>query len=82
MLAGSGAEVDDVIGCPHDRLVMFDDDHRVAEVSKALERADQPVIVDRVEADGRLVADVEHAHEARADLGGEADALAFAAGEG
>ena len=31
--------------------------------------------------DGGLVEDVEHAHEARADLGGQADALRLAAGE-
>jgi hypothetical protein len=32
-----------------------------------------------VEADRRLVQNIEHAGEARADLGGEPDALAFAA---
>ena len=35
-----------------------------------------------MQADGGLVEDVEHAAEARADLRGEPDALAFAAGEG
>ena len=35
-----------------------------------------------MEADGGLVQHVEDAAEAGADLGGEADALAFAAGEG
>src|SRR6185295_12851788 len=34
-----------------------------------------------VEADRRLVEDIEHADEARADLGREADALALAAGQ-
>ena len=34
-----------------------------------------------MEADGGFVEDVEDAAQARADLGGEADALAFAAGE-
>ncbi len=36
---------------------------------------------DGMQADGGLVADVEHAHEAGADLGREPDALGLAAGE-
>jgi len=35
-----------------------------------------------VEADRGLVEHVEHTRKAAADLGGEADALALAAGEG
>jgi hypothetical protein len=35
-----------------------------------------------VQADGRLVEDVHHAHQAGADLAGQADALGLAAGEG
>jgi hypothetical protein len=34
-----------------------------------------------METDGRLIADVEHAHQRGADLGREANALRFAAGE-
>src|SRR3546814_16012870 len=55
--------------------VMLDDDHRVAEVAKALQRREQPVVVALVETDRRLVKDVEHARQAAADLAGEADAL-------
>ena len=39
------------------------------------------VVVGRVQADARLVADVEHAHEAGADLRRQPDALRLAAGE-
>ena len=60
-------------------LVVLDDDHGVAEVAQALERAEQAVVVALVQADGGLVQHVEHAGEAGADLRGEADALAFAA---
>ena len=58
---------------------MLDDDHGVAEIAQALERDEQPVVVALVEADRRLVEHVEHARQARADLAGEADALALAA---
>ncbi len=77
--AGSGTHVDQVVGRPDRLLVMLDDDHRVAEIAKALQRLEQAAVVALVEADGRLVEDVEDAGQARADLRGETDALAFAA---
>jgi ABC-type nitrate/sulfonate/bicarbonate transport system substrate-binding protein len=40
---------------------------------------EQPVVVALVQADRRLVEHVEHARQARADLAGQADALALAA---
>ena len=45
------------------------------------ERVEQPVVVARVQADRRLVENVQHADQAAADLPGQADALRFAAGE-
>jgi hypothetical protein len=45
-------------------------------------RAEQSLVVARVEADGRFVEDVEHADQTAADLAGEPDALRFAAREG
>ena len=44
--------------------------------------AEEPGVVARVQADRRLVEDVEHAGQAAADLAGQADALALAPGEG
>ena len=77
--AGAGAEIDHVIGGADRVLVMLDHDHRVAEIAQALQRFEQPVVVALVEADGGLVQHVEHARQARADLAGEADALALPA---
>ena len=62
-------------------LVMLDHDHGVAEVAQPPQRFEQPRVVALVQADRRLVEHVEHAGEAGADLRGEADALALAAGE-
>ena len=42
---------------------------------------EQALVVALVQADGGLVQDVEHAHQAGADLRGQADALRLAAGE-
>jgi hypothetical protein len=61
---------------------MLDDEHGVAEIAQALEGDEQAVVVALVEADRGLVEDVEDAGQAGADLAGEADALALAAGQG
>jgi hypothetical protein len=76
MDARAGADVEDVVGLADRFLVMFDDDHRVALVAQVLQRREQPVIVALVQADGGFVEHVEHAGQARADLGGQPDALA------
>ena len=81
MRARAGADVDEVIRRAHRVLIVLDDDERVAKVAQSLERGEQLVVVALVQADGRLVEDIEHAHQARADLRRETDALRLAAGE-
>ena len=54
---------------------------RCCPVAQALEAVEQAVVVARVQADRGLVEDVEHAHQARAHLGREPDALPLAARE-
>ena len=81
VLAGSRPHVDEPVGAAHHLLVVLDDEHRVAEVAQRLERPDQAVVVALVQADRRLVEDVEHADELRADLGGETQPLRLAARE-
>jgi hypothetical protein len=71
-----------VVGGADGVLVVLDDQDGVAEVAQAEEGGDQAVVVSLVEADARLVEDVRDADEGRADLGGEADALGLAAGQG
>ncbi len=60
---------------------MLDHDERVAEVAHPMKGPDEPFVVALMQPDGGLVQDVEHAHQLRADLGGQPDALGFAAGE-
>ena len=78
---GPGPHLDDVVGGADRVLVVLDDDHRVADVAQALERRDHLDVVLRVQADARLVEHVEHAHQARADLRRQPDALRLAARE-
>ena len=79
--AGAGADIDDVVGVANRIFVVLDDDHRVAEIAQAIQRAQQPLVVALVQADRGLVEDVHDADQAGADLAREADALRFAAGE-
>jgi hypothetical protein len=71
-----------VVGGVDDLAIVFDDDEGISEVAEAFEGGEEAVIVAGVEADGGFIEDVEDASESGAELGSEADALGFAAGEG
>jgi len=75
------ADVHDIVRRAHRILVVLDHDQRIAEVAQTLERRKQLVVVALVQSDGRLVEDIQHPHQAAADLRGKPDALALAAGE-
>ena len=64
MLTSAWPKVDDMVCSTHDSLVVLHQEHRVAQVTKSFEGVDQPMVVCRVEADCRLVADIQHAHKA------------------
>ena len=79
--AGTRAEVHDVVGGAHGVLVMLHHQDRVAHVAQGFQRLQEPLVVAWMQADARLVEDVQHAHEAATDLTGQPDALGLAAGE-
>ena len=81
MLPRPGPDVDHPVGGTDGVFVVLDDDERVAQVLEADERLDEPVIVALVQADRRLVEDVQHADEAGPDLRGQTNALGLAAGK-
>ena len=80
--AGAGTDVDQVVRRPHGVLVVLHHQQGVAQVPQVLQRRQQLVVVPLVQTDGGLVQDIQHPHQAGADLGGQADPLALAAGEG
>src|ERR671913_91283 len=57
VVAGAGAEGDDPVGVRPGRLVVLDDDDRLAGVDEPVEQAEQLLDVGEVEAGGRLVED-------------------------
>ena len=81
-LPGARAQVDHVVGRPDRLLVVLDDQDGVAEVAQPEQGVEEAPVVPLVQADRRLVEDVEDADQARADLRRQADALPLAAREG
>src|SRR6188508_114699 len=75
------AQIDQMIGRADGILVVLDHYHGVTEVPEFPERAQETLVVPLVQADARLVQDVENTHQARADLSCEPDPLGFAAGK-
>ena len=59
VVAGAGAEVDDPVGVRHDRLVVLDDEDRLAGVDEPVEQCEQLLDVGEVQAGGRLIQDVD-----------------------
>ena len=80
--ARAGAQVDQPVGGAHGLRVVLDDQDGVAHVAQLEQRVEQVALVARVQANGGLVEDVQHAHQPAAQLRGQADALALAAREG
>ena len=58
-----GPYVHDVVGCPHNVLVVLHHDDRIAEVAEFAEHADESLGVARVQADTGLVEDIETADQ-------------------
>jgi hypothetical protein len=52
-----------MVGRAHHLLVVFDDEHRVAEIAQPLEGCDQLRVVALVKPDRRLVEDVQDSDE-------------------
>ena len=81
LAAGTGAYVHDIVCRQHHVLVVLHDDDGVAQVAQLFQRVDEPLVVTLVQADARLVENVEHVHQLRANLCGQAYALALASGK-
>ncbi len=60
-IAGARAEIEQIIRGADDFAVVLDDDQRIAEIAQVRERAEEPLIVARVQADGRLTENIENA---------------------
>ena len=76
-VAGSRTKVDDPVGVRHDRLMVLDDDDRLAGVDEPVKQPEQLLDVGEVEAGSRFVEDVDTG--LLRHLGGQLEPLPFAA---
>src|SRR6185369_14338910 len=74
--AGARTEVEHVIGVADRVFVMFDHENRIAKITQANEGLDETRVVPLVKPDGGLIQNIEDAAKTRANLCGEAYALA------
>ena len=81
-MTGAGAEVHEPVRRRHGFAVVLDHDQGVADVAQVAQGVQQFDVVPLMQPDGGFVENVEHTGEFRSDLGGQADALGFAAGQG
>ena len=61
--ARARTDIHNVVSCKHGVLVVLDHDERVAEVTQPPQGRKQLVVVALVQTDGRLVKDIQHAHQ-------------------
>ena len=81
MFAGARPHVYDVIGGAHHFRIVLHHHDGIAQLAQFVEDADQPAGVAAMQADGRFIEHVAGAHQARAERGGQLNALGFAAGK-
>ena len=74
-----GADVEHIVRLADRLFVMFHNDDGIALIAQVLQRVQQAVVVALVQTDGWLVQHIQHPGQARPDLAGQPDTLAFAA---
>ena len=81
MHTGTGAYVHDIVRAAHGVLVVLDHNDRISQIPQVFQGSNEFVVVPLMQADRGLVQHIEHTGQGAADLGGQADALALAAGQ-
>ena len=77
--SGIRADVDDVVGCTDDFLVVLYHHHGITQLLQLAEHLDEAVGIPAMQTDTRFVEDVERTHQAAPKGSRQVDALAFSA---
>ena len=80
--SGSRPDVYDVVGVHHHVFVVLYHDDGVAQITQILQGLDELHIVALVQPNARLIQNIEHPHQLRADLCRQPDALGLATRKG
>src|ERR1700731_980530 len=75
------SEIEDIIRGSDGFGVVLDHEDGISQIAQAFENFDQPVGIARMQADGRLIKDVESADQLGSQGRGKLDTLGFAAGK-
>ena len=81
MHPGTRSHVNNVIRGKHSGGIMLHHQDGIAQVAEPKQGLQQSTIVPLVQADTGFIKDIHHAHETRADLGGQPNPLPFSTGE-
>ena len=81
MFARRRAEINNIIRAAHGFFVMLDDENRVPQIPQRKQHVQEFRVVALMQADARLIKNIQHADQTRSNLRGKPDALAFAAGK-
>ena len=76
-LTSAGTHVNNVVSCANGIFIVFDNKYGITAVSKLLKRLNKTVVVSLMQTNGRLVQNVENAHEAGTNLCCQANTLGF-----
>ncbi len=63
MHTGRRAHIDNMVRRPNRLFVMLDHQHRVSEVTQPLQSSQQPLIIPLMQADGRLIENIQNPHQ-------------------
>ena len=75
------ADVDHVVRKTNGIFIVLNHDHRITDVPKVLQRTQQAIVVPLMQANGRLIEDVQHTDQAGANLAGQANPLGLTTGK-
>ncbi len=81
MFSSTRPDIHDPITGANGVLVVLDDEHGVAQVAQPVQRVNQSMIIALVQTDRRLVQHIQRAHEPRANLAGQTNALGLTTGQ-
>ena len=71
----SGTDVDQIVRLHHGFLVVLYHDHGVPKITKLLQGTDQLGVIPLMQADARLIQNIQHADQRRSNLGCQTDSL-------
>ena len=76
-LTSAGTHVNNVVSCANGIFIVLNNKYGITAVSKLLKRLNKTVVVSLMQTNGRLVQNVENAHEAGTNLCCQANTLGF-----